>query len=96
LHAGTFKSIDGLRHLKGVEKGTPDWAFVHGIFPAILVECKRPGEQPAPEQLLKIFELRKAYGLAIVVVDSGLMLEAWLDDHEERARKRWKQFLSGP
>jgi hypothetical protein len=83
LHAGRFKSADGLRWIKGVDKGTPDYATVHQRHPGFLLEVKRPGEKPSPEQEQKHLELRVGFHLAIGVVDSVEALLAWLDQHEQ-------------
>jgi hypothetical protein len=82
LHAGTFKSADGLRWIKGVEKGTPDYATLHEHFPGFLLEVKRPGADATPQQKTKIMEIRLGYHLAIVVVDTVDALAAWLRQHE--------------
>ena len=82
LHAGTFKSPDGCRWIKGVEKGTPDYATVHERFPGFLLEVKRPGADTSPDQKTKIMEIRLGYHLAIAVVDTVDALDAWLRQHE--------------
>jgi hypothetical protein len=87
LHAGTFKTADGLRWIHGFEKGTPDYAVMHELFPGFMLEVKRPGAFPTPEQDRKHFELHLAYRLAICVVDGPEALRAWLDQHE-RGRKK--------
>ena len=76
LHAGTFKSLDGKRHLKGVEKGTPDYCV-----PLFYVETKRPGEKPTPEQTQKIEELQLIWKLPSAVVSSPEELQLWLEQH---------------
>lgn len=71
LHAGTFVSLDGKRHVKGVETGTPDYCV-----PAYYVETKRPGKRATPEQERKIWELKKFWGLDTAVVsDPDELLE---------------------
>ena len=82
LHAGTFKSADGKRWIKGVEKGTPDYGCIHERFPGFLMEVKRPGAEPSPEQIRKILEISRGYRLAIAVVDTVDALEVWLRQHE--------------
>lgn len=84
LHAGTFKSLDGKRHIKGVEKGTPDYAVLHGYRVAFLLEVKRPGGVLSPEQVAKMNEL-ELWPLVVVAVDSVAALKQWLDKREERA-----------
>lgn len=93
LHAGKFRTLDGARVITGVEKGTPDYAYLHGIYPGFLLELKAPGEGPSPEQRLKILELRQGWRLAVAVIDSGVALESWLNDHEKVAREKWRQLL---
>jgi hypothetical protein len=82
VHAGTFKSADGRRWIKGADKGTPDYACVHERFLGFLLEVKRPGADASPEQKQKIMEIRLGYHLAIAVVDSVDALDAWLRQHE--------------
>jgi len=84
LHAGRFKTADGKRWIQGVDRGTPDWAAIHPLYPGFLFEAKRPGESPEPHQLAKITELQVAYRLAIEVVHSPLDLNRWLDLHERK------------
>lgn len=89
LHAGTFKSADNLRWIKGVAKGTPDYLGVHELYPGFLLELKRPGNVPSPLQEAKIWELRIGFRLAVVVIDDAQLLEPWIDAHEAGARKKW-------
>jgi hypothetical protein len=86
LHAGSSRTADGERWIKGLAKGTPDLDALHGERPGFLVEVKRPGERPSPEQEEKHFEISYAYGIAIAAVDSAKALEAWLGQHEQGAR----------
>ena len=83
-HAGTFRSADSARWIKGVERGTPDYATVHERFPGFLLEVKRPGAKLSPEQKTKHEELRIGYRLAIGTVDGVEALIAWLDQHERK------------
>jgi hypothetical protein len=94
LHAGTFKTVDGKRWIKGVEKGVPDYETCHRLYPGFLLEVKRPGESPQPEQALRIMEIRLGYHLAIAVVDDVRALNQWLDNHEREARERWRALLN--
>jgi hypothetical protein len=84
VHAGTFRSADGQRWIKGADKGTPDYACVHERFRGFLLETKRPGEHTSPEQKQKIMEIRLGYHLAIAVIDSVDALDMWLRQHEGR------------
>ena len=86
LHAGTFKSADNSRWIKGVAKGVPDYAAIHQHHPGFLLEVKRPGAKPTPEQERKHEELRICYRLAIVTIDSVEGLLAWLSLHERLTR----------
>ena len=81
LHAGTFKTVDGQRWIKGNDKGTPDWVAMRGKR-GLLLEVKRPGAKLSLDQQRKIAELRTDYGLPIVVVSDAFQLSAWLDQHE--------------
>lgn len=83
-HCGTFKSADDRRWIKGAPKGTPDYAALHERFPGFLLEVKRPGASPTPEQEQKHFEIRLGYSIAIATVDSVEGLAAWLDQHERK------------
>lgn len=94
LHAGTFKSVDGARWIKGVAKGTPDYGALHEIYPGFLIEVKRPGEKPSREQEFRHWEIRAGYRIAIAVVDNVASLATWLDAHEQSARERWAGFLT--
>ena len=89
-HAGLFLTYDGKRPIRGEEKGTPDYVFVHERYPGFLLEVKRPGGKLSPDQVRKIAEIRMGYRLAIAVVDSVEELAAWLDEHE---RKRYANRL---
>jgi hypothetical protein len=89
IHTGTFKSADGRRWIKGADKSTPDYAAVHERFPGFLLEVKRTGEQPTPEQIQKHSELRMGYRLAVGTVDSTESLARWLAEHERKAAELW-------
>ena len=82
LHAGTFKTADGARWIKGVDKGTPDYAALHARHRGFLLEVKRPGGELSPAQTFKINELRQGYRLAVAAVDTATALAAWLEAHE--------------
>lgn len=82
LHAGTFRTADGKRWIKGVQKGTPDYGCLHESFPGFLMEVKRPGADATEDQKQKILEIRLGYHLAIAVVDTVDALEVWLGKHE--------------
>lgn len=94
LHAGSFKSADGARWIKGVAKGTPDYALEHERFPGFLMEVKRPGGQLSPEQTQTHLEIRLGYRIAIGTVDSVDALVLWLDQHERRAADLWREYVT--
>jgi hypothetical protein len=80
MHAGLFKSVDGKRWIKGVERGTPDWAVL--IKPSFFLEVKRPGGILSEVQREKIFQLEKFFDLQTVVVEDVEELVARLDRHQ--------------
>lgn len=82
LNAGVFKSMDGNRHIRGVPKGTPDYACLHGRFRNFLLEVKRPGGDLSPEQELQITVLKRQWDLPIVVVETVDQLCNFLAAHE--------------
>ena len=86
VHTGTFKSADGKRWITGAKKGTPDYVAVHERFPGFLLEVKRPGAEPSPEQIKKHREIRIGFRLAILTVDSVEKLLAQLAQHERNLR----------
>ena len=75
--SGLFKTPDN-RWIRLGKKGVPDYATVHHHFPGFLLEVKRPGASPTPEQVVTIRELHLGYRLAIGVVDSVAALQEWL------------------
>lgn len=82
LHAGTFKSLDGRRYIKGVDKGTPDYLAAHEFYPAFLVEFKRSGGVPTPDQVRAHEQIRIGYRIATAAVDSVEALSEWLQAYE--------------
>jgi hypothetical protein len=42
LHAGTFRTADSKRWLKGVDKGTPDYVAVHQYYRGFLLGSSAP------------------------------------------------------
>lgn len=80
LHAGLFKSVDDRRWIRGVDKGTPDWAAI--VAPSFLLETKRPGGSLSDDQKRKIFEIQRFNGLETVVVEDAQELLDWLDQHQ--------------
>jgi len=93
LHCGTFKSADSKRWIKGLDKGTPDYALEHAFYPGFLLETKATGESLSVQQRIQQQMIRQYFRLAIVTVDSVEALEKWLEGHERAAQERWKRFL---
>jgi len=88
LHAGKFKSLDGKRYITGNQKGTPDWAALHGDYPGFLVEIKRPGGELNRNQIFRISVLETDYHLAVVTVDNVWDLQPWIDQHQRKFEGR--------
>ena len=82
LHAGVFQTLDGIRKIRGVTKGTPDYACLHGFYRNFLLEVKRPGGVLSPDQELQISLLRRNFELPIVVVETVDQLCNFLAKHE--------------
>jgi hypothetical protein len=61
------------------EPGLPDYACIKRDF---FLETKRPGAKLSPAQEKKIFELEKAYGIAVATVDHVEHLARWLEKFE--------------
>jgi Holliday junction resolvase len=58
-------------------KGVPDRIFIQkGIV--TFIEIKRPGEEPTPQQELRIQEMKK-HGALVCWVDSFAKAKEWLD-----------------
>jgi len=88
-HIGKFWTWDRKRVITGHTTGTPDWTFVHAIYPGFLLETKRPGAKPTPEQEKQIAILSE-WGprLAVCVADNKDYFAEWLDKHERMAIER--------
>lgn len=82
LHAGTFQTLDCRRKIRGVTKGTPDYACLHEFHRNFLLEVKRPGGELSDDQQTQIKLIQFQYRLPIVVVESAEELSAWLQAHE--------------
>jgi hypothetical protein len=83
IHCGTFRSADCKRWLKGADKGTPDYIAAHALYPAFLLETKRPGAALGPDQVFRVREIQVGYRIAFVKADSARELRVWLDQHEQ-------------
>ena len=81
LQSGLFRTPDG-RWVRIGEPGLPDYAVIKRDF---FLEVKRPGGKLSAAQVEKVFELEKAYGIAVATVDRVEHLARWLDDHEKKA-----------
>jgi hypothetical protein len=82
LHAGVFKSLDDRRYIRGVSKGTPDYACLHSRHRNFLLEVKRPGGKLNPDQVIQIQVLREQFDLPVVVVEGVEELCNFLAKHE--------------
>jgi len=82
LHAGVFKALDGLRYVRGVPKGTPDYVCCHEYHRNFLLEVKRPGGKLNPDQEIQIAVLKEHFRLPIAVVESAEELCNFLARHE--------------
>jgi hypothetical protein len=87
-HAGTFKTLDGRRFIKGAERGTPDYAALHKRFPAFLLETKRPKGELADIQAYVIQKISIGYGIPTATVKSARELLEWLEAHERKEAGR--------
>jgi hypothetical protein len=97
LHAGTFRTVDGKRWIKGVQQGTPDYGALHELYPGFLLETKRPGGSLTLAQSAAVHNLQMGYRLAVCVAASAEDLAVWLNEHERAARVRWMKTLNrGP
>src|SRR5262245_50185283 len=82
LHAGVYQTLDGARHIRGVPKGTPDYACLHETHRNFLLEVKRPGGKLNPDQEVQIADLRKRFRLPVVVVEGVEEFCNWLVKQE--------------
>jgi DNA (cytosine-5)-methyltransferase 1 len=82
LHAGLFQSMDCRRKIRGVSKGTPDYACLHERHRNFLMEVKRPGAVLSDDQKIQIAVIRQDFGLPVVVVNSIEALAEFLAEHE--------------
>lgn len=73
LNVGKFKTHDN-RWVSIGEPGTPDY-----VIPAFFMEVKRPGGELSQDQIQKIWELDKIWGLQTIVTDNVAELIEWLD-----------------
>jgi hypothetical protein len=82
LHAGVYQTLDGRRHVRGVPKGTPDYACLHERYRNFLLEVKRPGGDLSDDQKAQIADIERQYRLPIVVVEHVEQLGKFLARHE--------------
>lgn len=92
LQSGVWKSLDATRTRRMGFPGLPDYVAAHALYPAVFLETKSPKGKVSIVQEQTIWGMR-ASGLAVVAVSDAGALDAWLDEHEAAARKRW---ASGP
>ncbi len=79
--SGLFRTPDH-RWIRAGVRGLPDYTALHPRWPGFLMELKRPGGQLSPEQVERIAEIRRGFGLALAVIDSVDALDEWLHQHE--------------
>jgi len=82
---GMFRTLSG-NVVEFGPVGIPDYTALHGTYPAILVEFKRPGKLLRPSQREKFSKIQFGYKLAAVMVESVEQLVEFLEGHERRAR----------
>jgi hypothetical protein len=82
LHADLFQSMDGYRKIRGVTKGTPDYACLHERHRNFLMEVKRPGGELSDVQKFQISVIEQNYRLPVIVVESAEQLCNFLAEHE--------------
>ena len=82
IHCGRFRSPDLKRWLTGEPPGTPDYFVAHELYPAFLLETKRPGTQLTDIQRYRVWEIQQGYRIAFFKADSAHALSLWLDQHE--------------
>ena len=90
--AGRWRSLDNNRIIT-IPKGMLDYVAIHANYPGLFIEAKRPGGELRPDQVTKIYELEQGYKLGVAVVDSPQELSEYLNDHEQRAGKRWLEII---
>jgi hypothetical protein len=77
LQAGTVKTLDGARHIRLEDEGTPDWIAVSPDQPAVYIEFKRPAAKPNFKQAAMHHAMRRD-GFRVLVIDSVEKLRALL------------------
>jgi hypothetical protein len=82
LHAGVYETLDGQRRIRGVPKGTPDYACLHEVHRNFLLEVKRPGGALSHDQEIQIELLKIQYRLPVAVVETVDQLCDFLAKHE--------------
>lgn len=82
LNAGVFQTLDCRRKVRGVPKGTPDYACLHSRYRNFLLEVKRPGGVLSDDQQSTIGGIQLQYRIPIAVVESAQQLSDFLLQHE--------------
>lgn len=83
LDSGRFWTLDKQRIVHVGETGIPDFIVIHKKYPAFFMETKRAvGGVLGGSQKNKIWELREAYGITVMVADSYEALSQWLIAYE--------------
>jgi hypothetical protein len=85
-----YQTLDGRRHVRGVPKGTPDYACLHERYRNFLLEVKRPGGDLSDDQKAQIADIERQYRLPIVVVEHVEQLGNFLARHERADDGGWK------
>jgi hypothetical protein len=87
-----LKTPDG-RWIRVGEIGVPDYLIMHTLYPAFLLETKRPKGKLSDDQMKKLYELTEIYKLQAVVADDVDTLRIWVPQHEERAFRAYDEWL---
>src|SRR5262245_3900185 len=85
LHVGTFRTLDG-GWMRVGDVGLPDYVVLHATLPGFLMETKRPGGKLRPQQATKRVELKLAYDLEVVAIDSTEALSRFLRQREPKPK----------
>ena len=70
LHAGVYQTLDGRRHVRGVPKGTPDYAC---LMVGIAIFCSKssgPAASFRPTRSFRFPSIRKSWDVPVVAVET--------------------------
>lgn len=79
VQSALVRTPDGKRWMRVGEVGFPDY-----VIPKFCMETKRPGGKLSDQQLMKIMELERSWGIPVAVVESVESLREWLDKHKDK------------